>query len=74
MATAAATSSETFVDEVLLAPSERAVVDVLFDTPGEVRLEHRTPEHTYDLGAFSVAGTRQGMPPSRSRNCAPTPS
>ena len=25
---------ETFVDEVLLAPSERAVLDVLFDTPG----------------------------------------
>ena len=24
---------ETFVDEVLLAPSERAVLDVLFDTP-----------------------------------------
>ena len=49
---------ETFVDEVLLAPSERAVVDVLFDTPGEVRLEHRTPDHVYDLGGFSVAGTR----------------
>ena len=49
---------ETFVDEVLLAPSERAVVDVLFDAPGEVHLEHRTPEHTYDLGAFAVAGDR----------------
>jgi FtsP/CotA-like multicopper oxidase with cupredoxin domain len=45
---------ETFVDEVLLAPSERAVVDVLFDTPGQVRLEHRTPDHVYDLGAFTV--------------------
>jgi FtsP/CotA-like multicopper oxidase with cupredoxin domain len=45
---------ETFIDEVLLAPSERAVVDVLFDTPGQVRLEHRTPDHTYDLGAFTV--------------------
>ncbi len=51
---------ETFVDEVLLSPSERAVVDVLFDTPGEVRLEHRTPDHTYDLGSFSVAGTATG--------------
>jgi FtsP/CotA-like multicopper oxidase with cupredoxin domain len=46
---------ETFVDEVLLAPSERAVLDVLFDAPGEVRLQHRTPDHTYDLGAFVVA-------------------
>src|ERR671916_1521529 len=51
---------EVFVDEVLLAPSERAVVDVLFDTPGEVRLEHRTPDHTYDLGSFSVAGNASG--------------
>jgi FtsP/CotA-like multicopper oxidase with cupredoxin domain len=49
-----------FVEEVLLAPSERAVVDVLFDTPGEVRLEHRTPDHTYDLGSFSVAGNASG--------------
>ncbi|HUR17840.1 MAG TPA: multicopper oxidase family protein [Acidimicrobiales bacterium] len=48
---------ETFVEEVLLAPSERAVVDVLFDTAGDVRLEHRTPDHTYVLGAFWVAGT-----------------
>jgi FtsP/CotA-like multicopper oxidase with cupredoxin domain len=45
---------ETFTDEVLLAPSERAVIDVLFDTLGQVRLEHRTPDHTYDLGAFTV--------------------
>jgi hypothetical protein len=47
---------ETFIDEVLLAPSERAVLDVRFDDPGKVRLEHRTPDHVYDLGAFSVAG------------------
>jgi FtsP/CotA-like multicopper oxidase with cupredoxin domain len=51
---------ETFVDEVLLSPSERAVVDVLFDTPGEVHLEHRTPDHVYDLGSFSEAGTAAG--------------
>src|SRR5947199_2620850 len=48
---------ETFVDEVMLAPSERAVLDVMFDAPGEARLEHRTPDHVYDLGAFSVAGS-----------------
>jgi FtsP/CotA-like multicopper oxidase with cupredoxin domain len=51
---------ETFVEEVLLAPSERAVVDVLFDTPGDVRLQHRTPDHTYVLGAFWVSGTPTG--------------
>jgi FtsP/CotA-like multicopper oxidase with cupredoxin domain len=47
---------ETFVDEVMLAPSERAVLDVMFDTPGKARLEHRTPDHVYDLGAFAVEG------------------
>ncbi len=46
---------ETFVEEVLLAPSERAVLDVLFDTPGPVPLEHRTPGHTYELGTISVS-------------------
>jgi FtsP/CotA-like multicopper oxidase with cupredoxin domain len=51
---------EMFVEEVLLSPSERAVVDVLFEAPGEVHLEHRTPDHAYDLGAFSVAGTATG--------------
>ena len=46
---------ETFVEEVLLAPSERAILDVLFDTPGSVSLEHRTPGHTYDLGTIVVS-------------------
>jgi FtsP/CotA-like multicopper oxidase with cupredoxin domain len=45
---------ETFVDEVLLAPSERAVLDIHFDTAGTVRLQHRTPDRVYDLGAFAV--------------------
>jgi FtsP/CotA-like multicopper oxidase with cupredoxin domain len=47
---------EEFVEEVLLSPSERITVDVLFDSPGEAHLEHRTPDHTYDLGAFKVTG------------------
>ena len=46
---------ERFVDEVRLAPSERAIVDVLFESAGEIRFEHRTPDRTYDLGAFTVA-------------------
>jgi FtsP/CotA-like multicopper oxidase with cupredoxin domain len=50
---------ETLVADVLLAPSERAVIDVLFDTEGAARLEHRTPDHTYDLGAISVNGTAE---------------
>ncbi len=46
---------ETFVEEVLLAPSERAIIDVRFEEPGTVTLEHRTPERTYDLGSIDVA-------------------
>ncbi len=43
------------VEEVLLAPSERAVVDVHFEEPGELTLEHRTPERTYPLGRVTVS-------------------
>ena len=32
---------EQFVERVVLAPSERVVVDVLFEQPGELTLEHR---------------------------------
>jgi FtsP/CotA-like multicopper oxidase with cupredoxin domain len=45
---------EEFVEEVLLAPSERAVVDVLFADAGELELEHRTPERTYRLATVTV--------------------
>jgi FtsP/CotA-like multicopper oxidase with cupredoxin domain len=46
---------EELVDGVVLAPSERAVVDVLFDAPGELVLEHRTPHRTYTLAAITVS-------------------
>ena len=42
------------VDEVLLAPSERVVVDVLFAGAGELELQHRTPERTYRLASVTV--------------------
>jgi FtsP/CotA-like multicopper oxidase with cupredoxin domain len=45
---------EAFVTEVMLAPSERIVVDVLFDQPGLVTLQHRHPERTYSLGSVTV--------------------
>jgi hypothetical protein len=45
---------EEFVEEVLLAPSERAVVNVLVDRPGELILEHRTPERSYPVATVSV--------------------
>src|SRR5215210_2013166 len=46
---------EEMVEDVILAPSERVVVDVLFDQPGEAMLEHRTPERTYPLAAIHVS-------------------
>jgi len=49
---------EEFVEDVILAPSERVVVDVLFDTPGSVTLEHRTPERTYALADITVVDER----------------
>jgi FtsP/CotA-like multicopper oxidase with cupredoxin domain len=45
---------ERFVEEVLLAPSERVVVDVLVDRPGQLAVEHRTPDRTYRLAAITV--------------------
>jgi FtsP/CotA-like multicopper oxidase with cupredoxin domain len=47
---------EVFVDEMLLAPSERMIVDVLFDKAGEVLLEHREPQQTQPIGVFRVGG------------------
>ena len=41
---------EEFVEDVVLAPSERVVVDVLFDKPGDLTLEHRTPDRVYPAG------------------------
>jgi FtsP/CotA-like multicopper oxidase with cupredoxin domain len=51
---------EEFVEEVLLAPSERVIVDVLFDRPGDAILENRTPGHTYELGRIAVSGEAAG--------------
>jgi FtsP/CotA-like multicopper oxidase with cupredoxin domain len=45
---------EEFVSDVVLAPSERAVVDVLFDRPGELGLEHRTPDRIHRLASVTV--------------------
>jgi FtsP/CotA-like multicopper oxidase with cupredoxin domain len=46
---------EEFVEEVLLAPSERVVVDVLFGEPGELTLEHRTPDRSYRLAGILIS-------------------
>jgi FtsP/CotA-like multicopper oxidase with cupredoxin domain len=46
---------ETFVDSVILAPSERVVVDVLFEQPGHLTIEHRTPARTYQMATIHVS-------------------
>jgi FtsP/CotA-like multicopper oxidase with cupredoxin domain len=45
---------EYFVDDALIAPSERVVLDVLFPQAGEHELLHRTPQRTYRLATFTV--------------------
>lgn len=43
-----------YADSVTLGPSERAIVDVLFQKSGEYRVENKTPDATYPLGVVSV--------------------
>ena len=45
---------EEVVEDVVLGPSERVVLDVLFDQPGKLVMEHRTPGRTYELATIAV--------------------
>jgi FtsP/CotA-like multicopper oxidase with cupredoxin domain len=49
---------EEFVNDVVLAPSERVVIDVLIDRAGDLTLEHHTPERVYPLAAIQVSEDR----------------
>ncbi len=49
---------EELVEDVVVAPSERVVVDVLFDRAGDLTLEHRTPERVHPLAAIQVSEER----------------
>jgi FtsP/CotA-like multicopper oxidase with cupredoxin domain len=49
---------EEFVEDVILAPSERVVVDVLFEEAGDLVLEHHTPGRVYPLAAIRVSDAR----------------
>lgn len=46
---------ETFVDGVTIAPSERAIVDVLFSEVGAFPLQNETPHRSYTLGTVTVS-------------------
>ena len=45
---------EEFVQSVMLAPSERVVVDVQFGQAGVLALEHHTPDRVYRLAEITV--------------------
>ena len=53
---------EQFVDSVVLAPSERVIVDVMLDQPGDFVLEHQTPDRTYPLADIHVGEDRAEPP------------
>ena len=46
---------EQWVEDVVVAPSERALVDVLLDEAGTFTLQHVTPERTYELATLIVS-------------------
>jgi FtsP/CotA-like multicopper oxidase with cupredoxin domain len=52
---------EEFIESAILAPSERLVIDVLFEEAGQRILEHRTPGRTYSLATIEVSA-EQAMP------------
>jgi FtsP/CotA-like multicopper oxidase with cupredoxin domain len=49
---------EEVIESAILAPSERLVIDVLFEEAGQRILEHRTPGRTYSLATIEVSAER----------------
>lgn len=46
---------DQWVDSVILGPSERAVVEAMFDTSGTYAVQNKTPNQTYNLGSIVVS-------------------
>lgn len=46
---------ESWIDSVILGPSERAIIEVLFDKSGTYSIENQTPAKTYGLGKVVVS-------------------
>ena len=42
-------------DSVVLGPSERAIVEVLFDKSGSFAIQNTTPDQTYAIGSINVS-------------------
>ncbi len=47
---------DRWIDDVVLGPSERAVVEVLFDKEGTYDIQNKTPDATNKLGTIAVSG------------------
>lgn len=45
---------DRWVDSVTLGPSERGIIEILFDTSGAFAIQNKTPEKTYTLGKVDV--------------------
>jgi FtsP/CotA-like multicopper oxidase with cupredoxin domain len=48
---------DVWKDEVLIGPSERIIVEVLFDTSGTFAIQNKTPDKTYTFGNIVVTDT-----------------
>lgn len=46
---------DAWVESVLVNPSERVIVEALFDSPGKYVLQNKTPNLTYSLGDIIVS-------------------
>jgi len=46
---------DQWADSVILGPSERAIVEALFDTAGAFLIQNKTPHKTYTLGTVNVS-------------------
>ncbi len=57
---------DTWVDAVMINPSERAIVEVLFDKPGEYILQNKTPTTAYALAKITVANETVASPTEKS--------
>src|ERR671918_2558344 len=53
---------EQWVDDVVIAPSERAIVDVLCDGSGTFTLQHVTPGRMYVLASIDVVDPGSSVP------------
>jgi FtsP/CotA-like multicopper oxidase with cupredoxin domain len=53
---------EEWVHDVVLAPSERAIVDLRYNDTGTFDLQHVTPQRAYVLASIDVADAGPGTP------------